>query len=109
MNDPEAAYLNALTQCSERYWNMCRVGQDDELLKFVQEFRTALSLCEAHMMAGPNYNDLPPRPSLNKLNRWLGYIQGVLIERGRTTVQIERDWTRPLFKPLDYPEQFDQD
>jgi hypothetical protein len=39
---------------------------------------------------------------LLKLNRWLGYIQGVLIERRVTTVTEERDWTRPLFRPLDF-------
>jgi hypothetical protein len=38
-----------------------------------------------------------------KLCRWLGYIQGVLIERGFTTVDAERDWTRPLFRPFDFP------
>lgn len=41
---------------------------------------------------------------IEKANRWLGYIQGVLISRGITTVEEERDWTRPLFRPLDYPE-----
>ncbi|WP_127275177.1 hypothetical protein [Mesorhizobium sp. M8A.F.Ca.ET.021.01.1.1] len=37
-----------------------------------------------------------------KANRWLGYIQGVLIERGLLTVQEERDATRPYFRPLDF-------
>jgi hypothetical protein len=37
-----------------------------------------------------------------KMSRWLGYIQGVMIERGFTTVRAERDWTRPLFRPLDF-------
>lgn len=40
---------------------------------------------------------------LMKLNRWLGYIQGVLIAWGVTTVEAERDFTRPLFRPLDFP------
>ena len=59
-----------------------------------------------------------------KLNRWVGYIQGLLIERGITTVEIERkiiawlpenpliaiyrsvlcNFTRPLFRPLDFSE-----
>lgn len=39
---------------------------------------------------------------LVKLSRWLGYVQGVLIERDATSTQIERDWTRPLFRPLDF-------
>lgn len=42
------------------------------------------------------------RLPINKMNRWLGYIQGVLIERGLTTVNEERDFTRPLFRPLDF-------
>ena len=31
----------------------------------------------------------------SKINRWLGYIQGILIANGITTVQEERDFTRP--------------
>lgn len=32
-----------------------------------------------------------------KAGRWLGFVQGLLIERGLTTVQTERDFTRPYF------------
>lgn len=32
-----------------------------------------------------------------KYSRWLGYIQGCLICQGFTTVQAERDRTRPWF------------
>jgi len=39
------------------------------------------------------YNGLP----IDKLSRWLGYIQGVIIERNLTTIQTERDFSRPLF------------
>ena len=38
--------------------------------------------------------------ALMKLNRWLGYIH--LISWGVTTVEAERDFTRPLFRTLDY-------
>jgi hypothetical protein len=58
-----------------------------ELHEFLQEFHDGV------------INEAP----LCKLNRWLGYIQAVLIERGVTTVKAERDWTRPLFRPLDFP------
>lgn len=34
---------------------------------------------------------------IDKLSRWLGYVQGIAIERGLSTVQRERDYTRPLF------------
>lgn len=33
-----------------------------------------------------------------KSHRWLGFIQGVMISTGITTVQAERDFTRPYFK-----------
>ena len=35
--------------------------------------------------------------SVDKYSRWLGFIQGVIIMRGMTTVQAERDRTRPWF------------
>ena len=35
---------------------------------------------------------------LDKLNRWLGFIQGVAILNGVLTVDGERDFSRPLFK-----------
>lgn len=40
---------------------------------------------------------------LEKLNRWFGFIQGIIIASGLTTVQAERDATRSDFKPLDFP------
>lgn len=45
------------------------------------------------------------RAPLYKMNRWLGYIQGVLCERKLTDVQTERDWSRPYLRPLDFPEE----
>lgn len=35
--------------------------------------------------------------SVDKFSRWLGFIQGILIIRGLTTVQAERDITRSWF------------
>lgn len=34
--------------------------------------------------------------SITKKHRWLGFIQGVLIAKKLTTVDIERDFTRDL-------------
>src|SRR5690606_15385660 len=34
---------------------------------------------------------------IDKINRWLGFVQGVLAIRGLITVQGERDFSRPLF------------
>lgn len=84
-------YHEALQTCGERYRDILSYPHpdtNDPLWQFTMEF---LAGCRAGM-------------PLCKLNRWLGYIQGVLIERKYTTVQAERDWTRPLFRPLDYQE-----
>ena len=78
-------YHDAIRQCADRYRAMnC---EDEKLHNFILELRQG---CVDGM----------PIP---KLCRWLGYIQGLLIERGLTTVVAERDWTRPLFRPLDFP------
>lgn len=90
-------YYDALHACGLRYKVMVeeeksvwmsenRIDKVIALGCFIEEF---IHGCES---------GLP----LNKLNRWLGYIQGMLIALEITTVQAERDWTRPLFRPLDY-------
>lgn len=95
----DEAYYEALKQCGTRYLHMIiehiELNYRDttfrtlELYEFIKEFRQGCS----------------DRLPLNKLNRWLGYIQGTLISLGLTTVEAERNWTRPLFRPLDFPEQ----
>jgi len=77
-----SAYYDAILACVVRYREMAE-GMTD-LLSFLDEFK----------------RDVP----IVKLSRWLGYVQGVLIERGVTTVTIERDATRALFRPLDFKE-----
>jgi hypothetical protein len=82
-------YRSRLRQCGERYLQMSLSCADTQLYYFIQnEFLL--------------YVDSYP---LNKLNRWLGYIQGVLISNGVTSVDNERNFTRPLFRPLDFPEE----
>lgn len=34
---------------------------------------------------------------IDKLSRWLGFLQGVLHSQGITSSDIERDFSRPLF------------
>lgn len=86
-------YYEALEKCFARYLNMIseatywdgyiayRGLQDFTLLAFKESQSKTLSIF--------------------KLNRWLGYVQGCLIERGLTSIEAERNWTRPLFKDLD--------
>jgi hypothetical protein len=85
--DMSEKYYEALHKCAERYRDMLSEGIDNDLWDFVHELMF----------------DCRDKLPLMKLNRWLGYIQGCLIERDYTTVEIERNWTRPLFKPLDFP------
>ena len=96
----DALYRDALVKCADRYIDMILQQEhpDGTLLEFAFELR--------HRSNGKRiepffHEDSEPYPLL-KLNRWLGYIQGVLIERGITDVTTERDWTRPLFRPIDF-------
>jgi hypothetical protein len=82
----DADYYEALKKCYIRYDEMS--NDMLELNNFVQDFGR-----------GAHLQNIP----LNKLNRWLGYIQGRLIANRRTTVKKERDWSRPLFESLDFP------
>jgi hypothetical protein len=78
----EDAYYSAFEACILRYRAMAADRGCEDLLKFLEEFN----------------RDVP----LMKMSRWMGYVQCALIERGITTVQAERDWTRPFFRPLDF-------
>lgn len=78
----ETKYYDAIFKCVERYREMASKNEFFDLVVFLSEFEGGIPL--------------------TKLNRWLGYVQGVLIERKATTVEEERNWTRPLFRPLDF-------
>lgn len=36
----------------------------------------------------------------DKLSRWVGYLQGILVERKIVSVESERNWSRPIYKPI---------
>jgi len=86
LGPPPASYHDALLRCANRYWDMLEGSDDAALRTFVSEFI-------ARTREGY------PVP---KLCRWLGYIQRGVIEKGLTTVEAERTWTRPLFRPFDF-------
>lgn len=52
-----------------------------------------MTLCNEVINNGQKY-------PFDKLNRWLGFLQGVLASRGIIEVDIEREITRPLFHSL---------
>ncbi len=98
-------YYYSLLCCADRYAGMATCDDyinlrgslanntgTDSLSPFIEQFRNGC-------VEGPE--QLP----VEKLLRWLGYIQGVLIERSMTSVEIERNWTRPLFRPLEFPNE----
>ena len=99
----EEAYYQALLKCSKRYFYMIDGYIGDIMYWGWDKGNATLSQAEELrdfiILFGQSIDDKLP---LLKLNRWLGYIQGSLIQWGITTVEAERDWTRPLFRPLDF-------
>jgi hypothetical protein len=49
-----------------------------------------LWMCETARAQGPTW-------PLDKLSRWLGFVQGVMTLQGLLTVEGEREFTRPMF------------
>ncbi|AMO44266.1 hypothetical protein vBRpoSV10_213 [Ruegeria phage vB_RpoS-V10] len=47
-------------------------------------------MCEVIM----NHHDLWPA---DKVGRWIGFVQGVLAAQGLIDINVERDFSRPLF------------
>lgn len=76
------SYCAGIEACVLRYRRMANEHRCEDLNDLLDQFNRGVPLL--------------------KQNRWLGYIQGVLIERKVTDVKTERDWTRPLFRPLDF-------
>jgi len=89
----EDKYYEGLIFHTLRYKEMLSnnpsIENPDPTISFCDEL---ISSCE---------NRLP----LCKMNRWIGYIQREVIQRGLTTVECERDLTRPSFRPLDFDER----
>lgn len=89
------AYYKALEECAWRYNGM--------ISNLLNEGNREPWVSELYVFSDELMRNIEEKQPLEKLNRWLGYIQGVLISHGITTVWLERDWTRPKFRPLDYP------
>lgn len=90
-----AAYYAAIMLCRARYLEMCALYEGLDLGRGPVSFHDVTAFLA-------EFADSVP---LLKLSRWLGYVQGVLIERGATTVARERDWSRPLCRPLDFADK----
>ena len=62
-------------------------------LRYLSEFNLPTELAILSQKAIDEIDSYP----IDKLNRWLGFIQGYLIFNKLTTVDNERDFSRPLF------------
>lgn len=82
----EVEYKRVLEALIARYQSMLTDHLVPDIKHFLHEFLMKL-------------DEYP----IEKLNRWIGYIQCYVINQGFTTVEAERDFTRPLFRPLDFP------
>jgi hypothetical protein len=99
-------YYDCLLKCGERYKDMLDQFIDDNNYWGWNKTPTTLENASSLWLFILEFNKgCEDRLPLMKLNRWLGYIQGCIIQWEITTVQTERDWTRPLFRPLDFPDK----
>lgn len=61
--------------------------------RYLNEFNLTLDL---NILAGKALIEIESYP-IDKLSRWLGFIQGYVIFTKQTTIRKERDFSRPLF------------
>lgn len=110
---PPDTWQELLRSLFERYHAMMtqhwteltdRVGQD-----LAERTRNLSALAIEHLSSKQEEHPLsqasltPSPPSVmgeDKANRWLGFVQGVVITAGLTSIEIERDFTRPYFHAI---------
>jgi hypothetical protein len=90
--DAEKVLRESTYQLFERYEAILSQIDDDPLREDPRLcVDNLIWMCCEGRTAGP---DLP----LDKISRWLGFIQGCLAMRGCCDVDEERDITRPMFR-----------
>jgi len=63
------------------------------------EIRPAMWLSHAHWMTDECLSKMKRHEfSVDKLSRWLGFIQAVIIINGYSSIEAERNITRPWFR-----------
>lgn len=87
--------FKVIKQLFERYhWALCIWADDDsECYHPKCDTQSLLNLCDEAIKNGHKY-------PFDKMNRWLGFVQGVLAARGAIDVDTERDVTRHIFHSL---------
>jgi hypothetical protein len=96
--------MDAVRQATKELFRRYIEAMDHEVFKVPDE--RIVALCE---QAIKNIEVYP----IDKLSRWLGFVQGVLYKENIIDVDIERDFSRPLFhdaymrENLGIPETYD--
>ena len=70
-----------------------KVTAEQLFQRYLNEFNLTNNLKELSIEAIDKINDYP----IDKLSRWLGFVQGYIIFTNQSTIDIERDFSRPLF------------
>ena len=73
----------------------CKIREVTKLLfeRYLNQFELSEELKNLVLKALEEIHVYP----IDKLSRWLGFIQAYVIFTNQTTVDIERDFSRPLF------------
>ncbi len=90
-------YYDVIGGLADRYRRMVIAQKSNSNFVFTDEMVELVRFCDA--IKEEAENKVMP---LTKLNRWLGYTQGRVIAFGLTSVEDERDFTRPMLRPLDF-------
>ena len=78
---------------AERYKDMTNSGiksGNEGLTVDKMEFGNIVWMCDSIIDLGANW-------PIDKVARWIGFIQATIIASGLTSVDAERDFSRPLF------------
>lgn len=94
-------YREGLTACYERYKQMLSDAMWNQRVTHVDNDKKLKLSAFIKLFGHHVWDDPLPLP---KLCRWLGNIQGKLDMMGVTSDEVEREWTRSLFRPLDFPD-----
>lgn len=84
---------NASLLLAQRYLDIIQNNKKEQPENFPDNEKTSLDnlcwMCDRIITS----SDMP----VDKISRWIGFIQGVLVCRGLTTCDVERDFSRPIF------------
>lgn len=84
-----------LRQLCKRYIQMIKLDYCDQINHAIDRHGPQTSVVHLKWMLNEIADN--PNQSLTKKHRWFGYVQGLLIVYGFTSVQRERDYTRHFF------------